>query len=81
MSLIFLGLNDNQLVGTLRESFGELKAIQKLFLFNNLFIGSIPDSFGQMNSLQDLDLTSIGLNGTIFIATKFVDEITLCFGD
>ena len=45
-------LSTNRLTGTLPSSFGNLRSINYLLLYNNLFNGSIPSSFCQLTSLS-----------------------------
>ncbi|XP_028056696.1 receptor-like protein EIX2 [Camellia sinensis] len=63
ISLKYLKITDNQLVGSLPKSFANLSGLQSLDLSNNNLTGLIPDAFGGMTSLTDLNLLRNQLEG------------------
>ncbi|GMN69689.1 hypothetical protein TIFTF001_038735 [Ficus carica] len=55
-SLVHLDLHNSLSKTSIPEAFGNLVALESLYLSGNKFEGSIPHSFGNMNSLTYLDL-------------------------
>eukprot|EP01039_Chlorochromonas_danica_P011827 gene11827-13328_t len=60
-----LTLENNNLVGSLPNSIGNLTKIELLSLFSNQLRGSIPSSIGNLAQLTDLELGSNQLTGTV----------------
>ncbi|KAL6131644.1 hypothetical protein ACLB2K_070018 [Fragaria x ananassa] len=63
--LTALNLGDNQIVGTIPETLGNLNSLGVLALHKNLFTGIIPFSFGKLQNLQILALNTNRLSGEI----------------
>ncbi|MED6126295.1 hypothetical protein PIB30_077039 [Stylosanthes scabra] len=65
-SLVILLMNDNDLTGTIPETFGEnLRSLERLILANNELKGQIPASLFRISSLTELDLSENRFTGII----------------
>jgi hypothetical protein len=64
-TVIEIRLPENNLVGNIPGSLGNLNNLQQLRLNSNQLTGSIPASLGDLSNLQDLYLYSNGLTGSI----------------
>ena len=62
---IQINLVNNNLVGTIPASIGNLTSLVTLQLSRNQLTGTIPDSIGNLMNLQGLDLSKNQLTGTI----------------
>ncbi|KAL8508182.1 hypothetical protein ACS0TY_018675 [Phlomoides rotata] len=63
--LKFIDLSSNKLVGSIPESFSNLKGLISLNLSRNGLTGSIIPGIGEMETLETLDLSSNQLSGKI----------------
>ncbi|WP_425637966.1 hypothetical protein ACPUEN_00940 [Algoriphagus yeomjeoni] len=63
--VIFLVLYQNNLNGTIPESFGDLTYLEHIQLVKNPFIGQLPQSIGNLNKVKELLLYSNNMTGTI----------------
>ncbi|XP_065624107.1 receptor-like protein EIX1 [Quercus suber] len=64
-SLEELYLGDNQVIGNIPHSLGNLKRLRELQLDGNAFSGSIPSSIQNLSRLEVLSLSYNKMNGTI----------------
>lgn len=64
-TVIYLRLSNNNLVGTLPDSIGDLTTLQELKMGWNSLSGPIPEEVGNLASLTRLELTSNQLTGDI----------------
>ena len=60
-----MGLDGNQLTGSIPESIGNLINLGYLYLYNNQLTGSLPESMGNLINLKQLRLSNNRLTGTI----------------
>ncbi|KAK9928868.1 hypothetical protein M0R45_025987 [Rubus argutus] len=60
-----LALSQNQLIGSIPTSLGELTNLSTVQLFANKLSGTIPKEIGHLKSLVDLDLSMNQLTGSI----------------
>jgi len=60
-----LGLENNQLTGTIPSELGNLTSLGYLYLYNNKLSSAIPSALGNLTSLQDLELEDNLLSGAI----------------
>ena len=60
-----LGLDSNQLTGTIPSKLGSLTNLQRLHLSRNQLTGTIPSKLGSLTNLRELHLSSNRLTGTI----------------
>jgi hypothetical protein len=63
--VIELALTDNNLIGTLAASIGQLEALEILYLNSNRLTGPIPAAIGQLGSLTTIQLDDNSLSGVI----------------
>ena len=63
--VVTLVLGNNQLIGTLPNSLGNLSSLQSLYLPLNQLTGSVPSTLGSLSQLQTLDLDHNQLTGNI----------------
>lgn len=61
----FIDLDNNNLVGTIPEELGNLKNLNRLYLYNNQLTGSIPPELGDLSNLVGLSLVFNQLSGPI----------------
>lgn len=74
----YVDLSFSFFIGSIPESFGNLRMITYLYLQHNSFDGMIPYSFIEMSSLVVLDLSSNNLLGMIPVfLVNFTDLVTL----
>ena len=64
-AVVTLDLTNNNVIGSLSASIGNLINLTKLALSGNGITGSIPSSITSMNNLANLTLSGNQLNGTI----------------
>jgi len=60
-----LNLSNNNLVGKIPSSLGELKKLSRLHLWQNSLNGEIPKRFGDLTNLSKLDLIGNNLSGEL----------------
>jgi hypothetical protein len=63
--VIQLALADNNLVGSIPSSIGNLSSLEYLYLDNNQITGSIPPEIGNLSSLVSLHLDNNQITGSI----------------
>jgi hypothetical protein len=63
--VFWIGLSDNNLVGSIPETLSQLANLHVLLLEGNQLSGPIPESLGNMTDLQSLYLGGNQLSGTI----------------
>jgi len=63
--VIEIQLDNNNLVGTLPASLGDLERLQQLNLVDNAISGQIPQSIGNLTQLQNLSLGLNSLSGSL----------------
>lgn len=60
-----LNLEDNNLIGSLPETIGELQGLTRLNLSGNALTGSFPASLGNLTNLTELAITQTQLGGAL----------------
>ncbi|KAJ6775324.1 hypothetical protein OIU79_018489 [Salix purpurea] len=60
-----LGNLPELLIGSIPDTIGSWKSLQKLFMDDNMFSGAIPATLGDVKGLEILDLSSNQISGTI----------------
>jgi hypothetical protein len=63
--VVEVSLPDNNLIGTLAASIGQLEALEILYLNSNRLTGPIPAAIGQLGSLTTIQLSDNSLSGVI----------------
>lgn len=76
--VLFLELEDNNLVGTLPEEIGNLDILNYLLLNANQLAGEIPASMGNLVNLEQLYLASNQLTGSIPLELGNLPNMRLC---
>ena len=64
-SLVWLGLYDNELTGTIPTSLGALMNLERLYLHGNSLTGAVPAAIGNLSNLTNLWLKNNSLSGTL----------------
>ena len=65
ISLTYLNIGENQLIGLLPKSYAHLINIEHVLLYNNQLCGKIPDQYRQWTKLKVFDVDNNHLRGTI----------------
>uniref|UniRef100_A0A8I6WY17 non-specific serine/threonine protein kinase n=2 Tax=Hordeum vulgare subsp. vulgare TaxID=112509 RepID=A0A8I6WY17_HORVV len=65
MKLEYLGLQLNQISGSIPKTFGKLQSLQKLEIFSNKLSGFLPQEFGDLINLVQLALSYNSFSGPL----------------
>lgn len=63
--LVHLGVNNNQMTGTVPSEVGLLVSLQRLWLASNDFVSTLPSQLGALGSLQELQLEATDVTGNV----------------
>ncbi|KDP35942.1 hypothetical protein JCGZ_09914 [Jatropha curcas] len=74
-NLIFLSLSNNQLIGNLPASMGNMLSLQVIDLSNNKLTGGIPASIGNCSFLNVLDLSNNNLSGMLPVSLGQLNQL------
>eukprot|EP00957_Ditylum_brightwellii_P096605 7357589-Ditylum_brightwellii.AAC.1 len=77
----WIGLSDNQLIGSIPSEVGLLSGLTFLYLENNQLTGSIPSVVGLLSHLGELYLRNNQLIGSIPSEVGLLSELTFLYLD
>lgn len=78
-TLKWLSLSNNNLTGTIPVEFGQLSAIEQLYLKGNQITDSVPFNFGVLTKLKWLDLSDNQLTGSFPAGLGQLDSLNLLY--